>query len=165
MHVADDSGKNKKAVKDVGIRETLQEALVNANNERHACHNRLQDCDHKLVLVKADLEKAKAHKSGADEINDRAIKEHQALIKFAGAQSEPSVRDALYPEINRLGVEQNIALRNAIRADTIYRQKQSECAEVAKERIAAQNYFDTATNRWEEIRKQINAISVLNEDA
>src|SRR5277367_4800703 len=116
VHAVDDSGEYKKAVRTVGIKETLQEALVNANNERHDCHAKLQDCDNRLVQEEANLEKAKAVKLGADEINENAIKEHQDLVKHLGTLDTPVARDAIHPEISRLGFEQTYALRKAISA-------------------------------------------------
>jgi hypothetical protein len=143
----------------MGIRETLQEALVNANNHRHECHVAIQNLDSRLVQAKATLEKAKSNKIGADEINQRAIKDHQALTEHCGKLQDPAAREALHPDINRLGLEQNAALRNAIRADEAYRQHQSSFSELEKERVAANARLTAATGRWEQIRKQIEDLN------
>ena len=143
----------------MGIRETLQEALVNANNHRHACHTATQNLDSRLVQAKSALEKAKSNKIGADEINQTAIKDHQALIEHCGKLQDPAAREALHPEINRLGLEQHAALRNAIRADEVYRQHQSSFSELEKERAAAEARVAAATDRWEQIGKQIEDLN------
>jgi hypothetical protein len=155
LHAVDDSGEYKKVVRTVGIKETLQEALVNANNERHACHAKLQDCDSRLVQAKVNLEKARTLKLGAEEINENAVKAHQELVKYSGTLQEPSARDAIHPEINRLGVEQSFALREAISAGKAYDQQQSLFAELEKERSAAHARLLETTERWNEINKQI----------
>ena len=161
-HIADDGGKYKNGGDVVGLRETLQQALVNANDHRLACHEALQECDSELVQAKANLEKAHSCKLGADEINQTAVRDQQALAAYCAKFEDPKARDALHPAINRLGVEQRVALRNSIKADEAFRRCQSTFTEIENRRTGAQQRLDRATERWEQIRKQVEQISVLD---
>jgi hypothetical protein len=149
----------------VGLRETLQQALVNANTERFGYHEKIQDCESRLLNAKSNLEKVKANKIGAEQILQDAIRDHEELVKFSNKSADPAVRVALAPEINRLGAEQSIALRNSIRADATLQHWQSQVSEIVREGTVVQKNLDAATERWEQIRKQVDQLSASNQDA
>jgi hypothetical protein len=149
----------------VGLRETLQEALVNANNKRHECQSALQNCDSDLVQAKTDLEKARERKALADEIHQTAITDYRTLFNHSNSQPEVAARVALQDEINRLALEQTTAQRDAIKAAETLRTAQQAVSKADQSRSVALTRVNQANEGWEEIRKQIDQLSVLNQDA
>jgi hypothetical protein len=138
----------------MGIRETLQNALVNANNERHKWHDTVQNYDGVLVGLKAKLQHAETKKAGADSVHKTASDEYRELLAHSNAQDH-SAQQALAPEIDNLVRNVNFTLGIVHAAGEEVRQEQRKVEEIQTLRASAQMSLTAATERWEQIKKQI----------
>jgi hypothetical protein len=66
----------------MGIRETLQETLVRANNERINQHGVVQNLEGRLVELKVELQRAQTQKAGADAINQTVTNKYRELLDY-----------------------------------------------------------------------------------
>jgi hypothetical protein len=83
----------------MGIRETLQDALVNANNERIKWHSTVRDYDNVLVGLKADLQRAQTKKAGADSVHKTANEKYRELLAYSNGLTDQGARQALGSEV------------------------------------------------------------------
>jgi hypothetical protein len=66
----------------MGIRETLQETLVRANNERINQHGVVQNLEGRLVELKVELQRTQTQKAGADAINQTVTNKYRELLDY-----------------------------------------------------------------------------------
>jgi hypothetical protein len=143
----------------MGIRETLQDALVNANNERIKWHDVVQGYDDQLVGLKAKLGRAETEKAGADRIHKDAEEEYRGLMAHAGRQTDQQAQQALSPEIERLAQNVNFTIRTVQVAGERVRCQREEIEELQRQRASAQINLTLASERWEQIKKQIEDLN------
>jgi hypothetical protein len=140
----------------MGVQELLQNALVGANNERIAGHGTVQMYDRQILELKAALEKAQSTKAAMAAVRDVADKNYRELLDYSNSRTEQSERDALSPDIERLAQEVTAATIRVRPADEAVRQAQRRLTDFERDRAVAQMNLKTATERWEQIRKQLD---------
>jgi chromosome segregation ATPase len=143
----------------MGIRETLQDALVNANNERIKWHSTVRDYDNVLVGLKADLQRAQTKKAGADSVHKTANEKYRELLAYSNGLTDQGARQALSSEVENLAQNVNSTIRNVQVAGEEARQQQRKVDEIETLRASAQISLTTATERWEQIKKQIEDLN------
>lgn len=143
----------------MGIRETLQDALVNANNERIRWHETVQDFDNELVGLKANLQRAETNKAGADSVHKTADEKYRELLTHSNGLTDHSARQALTPEVENLARNVNFTVGNVQVAGEEVRQWRRRVGDVETRRASAQMSLTAATERWEQIKKQIEDLN------
>ena len=140
----------------MGIRETLQEALVNANNERHAWHAALQGHDDDLVQLRANLQRAETEKAGAEIIHRKADEKYRELLDHINNPSTGQAsKSALNSEVEKLAQETTATTQQVQSAGNAVRQCQREVEQSEAKRTVAYENLLKETERWEQIKKQI----------
>jgi hypothetical protein len=144
----------------MGIQETLQEALVNANNERHELHAALQEHDDDLVQLKANLQRAETEKAGAEIIHRKADEKYRELLDHGNKPTtDHSHRSALSPEIQKLAEQASFTTRLVQNAGNAVRRYQREVTQAEEKRTVAYGNLLKATDCWEQIKKQITDLN------
>jgi hypothetical protein len=139
----------------MGIGEPLQEALVNANNERINWHDAVQDLDGELVELRATLRSAETKKAGADSIHKAADEKYHELLAFSNNSMDQDGKRALGPQIEVLAGNVNFTVGSVREAGEEVQRRRREMEKVEKQRTVAQLNLNAATERWEQIKKQI----------
>jgi chromosome segregation ATPase len=139
----------------MGVRELLQEALANANQDRFAKHGVVQTYESQLVQLKASLRQAETVRLGMVSVRDAAHRNYRELLDYCN-NLELGQRSSLSPELERLSQELNRATRNLTQADDALRQTQRYLTELERDCAVAQSNLTVATERWEQIRKQLD---------
>jgi chromosome segregation ATPase len=139
----------------MGLRETLQAALVSANNERIKWHDQVQDYDNELVDSKAALRRVEEENAGADRLHKDAVEKHQELLKHRNQLPDEAGRRALDAEIAKLAGNVNFTVEALGIARERVRQRQNEVQALESKRASAQKSEQVASERWEQIRKQL----------
>jgi hypothetical protein len=116
----------------MGIRETLQETLVRANNERINQHGVVQNLEGRLVELKMELQRAQTQKAGADATNQTVTNKYRELLDYCNGLNDQSARNAI------AAPKQQAAARNAAAAAENLRQWQRRLTELETQRAAAQ---------------------------
>jgi hypothetical protein len=143
----------------MGIKETLQESLVEANNEKFRCHDLVQVYEGQLVDLKQILKRAEAKKASADIAHQTHRAKHDELLLYCNSLVEQGARNALLPDIERLVNEVNASVRDLQFAGEVVRQRQKELERAQTMAAAANASLLAATDRWEQIRKQIDDLN------
>jgi phage shock protein A len=139
----------------MGIRETLQDALVSANNERIKWHDAVQNFDHDLVGLKADLQRAETKKAGADSVLKTADEKYRELLAYSNRLTDQNATQALSSEIETLAQNVTFTVRNVQDAGEEARQVRRTMDQLETRRASAETNHAAATERWEQIKKQI----------
>jgi hypothetical protein len=143
----------------MGIRETLQNALMNANNERIKWHDTVQNYDNVLVSLKANLQRAETKKAGTDSVHKTASDEYHALLAHSNALKDQSAQQALSFELENLSRNVNFTVGVVQTAGEEVRQQQRKVEEIQTLRASAWISLTAATERWEQIKKQIEDLN------
>jgi hypothetical protein len=143
----------------MGIRETLQEALVNANNERIKWHDVVQNHDNDLVELKANLQRAETKKAGADSIHKTADEKYHELLTFSNSRTDQNARQALSSQVETLAQNVNFTVGTVQAAGEEVRQWRRKVEQGETQRASAQMSLTAATERWEQIKKQIEDLN------
>jgi len=143
----------------VGIRETLQDALTNANNERLKWHDTIQNHDRELVNLRANLQRAETKKAGADSFHKAADAKYRELLAYSNNLADQDAKRALTPEIETLAQNVNLTVRNVQEAGEEARSRQRNVIQIEARRASAQTNLQAATERWDQIRKQIEDLN------
>jgi hypothetical protein len=139
----------------VAIQDTLQEALVNANYERIKWHDALQNYDNALVELKASLQLAESKKTGADGIHKTANEKYRELLAYSNSLADQCAQQALSFEIENLARDVNSTVGFVQAAGDEMRRWRRKVEELETRRASAQMSLTAATERWEQIKKQI----------
>ena len=140
----------------MGIKETLQDAFVKANNERHNWHEAVQGHDSVILGLKTQLQRARTQKAGVEMLHTTATSKYNELREHIGKLSDESAKSALRPDMEDSLQEANMMVRNLARAGEAERDCQREISEAEMKRTSA-----AATERWEQIKKQIEDLNRL----
>jgi hypothetical protein len=139
----------------MSIKETLQESLVTANNEKFKWHDLVQAHDAQLLDIKVRLKRAEAKKASADIAQQTRRAKHDELLTYCNGLTDQGARNALMPDIERLSQEVNTSVRAVQSESEVVRRHQRELEQNQTQRAVAYASLLAATDRWEEIRKQI----------
>jgi hypothetical protein len=139
-----------------GVRNALQNALDSAKLERATKHSLFQNCDLRLVQLKAQSQKAQAEKAGADMIRGAADRDYRELLKYYDSRTNQNEINSLSHEVEWLAREVTTATRNVLVAGEAVRDCEARMAEVERDRAVPQINFDSATERWSQIRTQLD---------
>lgn len=143
----------------MGIRETLQDALANANHERFKWHDAVQNFDNELVGLKASLQSAESKKTGADGVHKAADEKYRELLTYSNNLTDQDAKRALSSEIETLAQNVNFTLGVVRMAGEELRQVQRTVEQLKTRRASAQMSLTAATERWEQIKKQIEGLN------
>ncbi len=143
----------------MGIRETLQDALVEANNERHNRHGIVQNLDGRLIDLKANLQRAQTQKAGVGMLHEATELKYRELLNHSNGLTDQAARGALAPEIEKLSLEVNTMTGNLQHAGEVVWQWQRQVTQAETEHASAQINLEIATDRWEQIKKQIEDLN------
>jgi hypothetical protein len=143
----------------MGIRETLQDALVGANNDRIEKLEFVQELNSRALDFKIALQRAETQRASFDSVRDLAKEKYREFLDYANTLSDPDARNALGPEIDRLVRESNSATRNASVAFEATRDARIAMDKLLREQAVAQANLDTANRHWEQIKKQLGQLS------
>src|ERR1700687_5793903 len=90
-----------------GVKETLQESLVTANDEKFRWHDLVQERDRQIVDLTLQLKRAAARKANVDIVHRTRRGKHDELLTYCNRLTEQGARNALLPDIERLAGELN----------------------------------------------------------
>jgi chromosome segregation ATPase len=141
----------------MALRETLQAALVNANNERIALHARLQE--HDLSLWQVSVHDAEAEKASVAEFHAKADGDYRELLTYVNSRTDENERNSLMPEVERLARAVNASTMALHEASEKARGCQSHLAQRQAQRAAIEQELNRVTQRWEAIRQQIEGFN------
>jgi hypothetical protein len=143
----------------MSIRDTLQNALIGANNERLNWHHKLEEYDARLIQLKANRQRAETQKAGAVMIRDAADQKHREAVNYSNGLTDQYQKNALRSEIERLAGEITITSGYVGEADEMVRGWQRQITDLDKDRAVAQMNSDAAHEKWSQIRKQLDDVT------
>ena len=138
------------------IRDLLQQALQTASNERIAASSVVQTHEIHLAQFKSSVQSAQTERASMAMIHDAADKNYRKLLDYCNSRTDQSDRNSLSAEIERLAQEVSKTAVNLRMADDAVRRAQSRMSDMERDRSVAQANLSLATERWEQIRKQLN---------
>ncbi len=143
----------------MGIHETLQEALERANNERHNRSAAVQDCDGEIANLRLNLQRTQTQKAGVEMLHRAATSKYNELREHVGRLPDESARNALRPDIEQCMQEANTMVRNVQCMGETERDYQRQISQAEIKHASAQANLVAATERWEQIKKQIEDLN------
>lgn len=139
----------------MGIAETLQESLVNANNERHNWHNIVQGFDGRILDVKISVQRAQSHKDSLSMVHEDCKTKYVELLNYTNGLTDADAKSALAPDLEERAQEVTRMVRRVHEAEESLRHWQRKLTDTGTERANASARLAGATQRWEQIQTQI----------
>jgi len=116
----------------------------------------VQVYDSQLINFKVALQRAQTEKASVATVRDTAAKNYRELLDYSNSRTDENERNSLSHELERLAQEVNRATATHGVADQMVRQAQKQMADIERDRAVAQSNCTLATERWEQIRKQLD---------
>ncbi len=107
------------------------------------------------MLSKVALTRAESERASRATVRDTADRDHRELLNYCNGKTDTE-SNALSPQLERLAQELSRATINLRTAGDAVRQAQRRMAEIERDRAVAQSNLNLATERWEQIPKQLD---------
>ncbi len=109
--------------------------------------------------LKANLQRAETKKAGADSIHKTADGKYRELLAYSNGLADQNAMEALSSQVEALAQNVNFTVGSVQAAGEEVRQWRRKVEQIETQRASARLSLKAATERWEQIKKQIEDLN------